>query len=142
MSLPVSDLVPFVTGLYKDVRDVLYETAVRVKERMAVAGKPISYPVQWDSEKQRRAFFATDGFGGGIPYQRKGRYEASFQVQRYELGTRVFSDHPSGAVAGMPHGWQSRIHRNRYPHLVTVLFEELTKIPQEISNKFSVRSNQ
>lgn len=29
-------------------------------------------PYQWQSEKQRRAYFATDGFGGGIPYQRTG----------------------------------------------------------------------
>lgn len=27
-------------------------------------------PYQWTSEKQRRAFFATDGFGRGIPSQR------------------------------------------------------------------------
>ena len=27
-------------------------------------------PYEWQSDKQRRAFFATDGFGGGIPYQR------------------------------------------------------------------------
>lgn len=29
-------------------------------------------PYQWQSEKQRRAYFASDGFGGGIPYQRTG----------------------------------------------------------------------
>jgi hypothetical protein len=27
-------------------------------------------PYQWQSEKQRRAYFATDGFGAGIPYTR------------------------------------------------------------------------
>lgn len=27
-------------------------------------------PFVWSSEKQRRAYFATDGFGGGIPYSR------------------------------------------------------------------------
>ena len=29
-----------------------------------------SNPYKWTSEKQRRAFFATDGFGGGIPHER------------------------------------------------------------------------
>ena len=29
-------------------------------------------PYQWQSEKQRRAYFATDGFGAGIPYRRTG----------------------------------------------------------------------
>ena len=35
-------------------------------------------PYQWQSEKQRRAFFATDGFGGGIPYQRTGELSAGW----------------------------------------------------------------
>lgn len=28
------------------------------------------YPIQWKSLKQKRAFFATNGFGHGIPYKR------------------------------------------------------------------------
>ena len=27
-------------------------------------------PYKWQSEKQRKAYFASDGFGGGIPYKR------------------------------------------------------------------------
>lgn len=38
------------------------------------------YPIEWQSERQRRAFFATDGFGRGIPYRRTGRVQASWQV--------------------------------------------------------------
>lgn len=34
---------------------------------------PVFRPIQWKSEKQRRAFFATDGFGGGIPTRRTGK---------------------------------------------------------------------
>jgi hypothetical protein len=30
-------------------------------------------PYKWQSEKQRRAYFATNGFGGGIPYKRTGK---------------------------------------------------------------------
>lgn len=32
-------------------------------------GGPI-YPLRWKSARQRRAFFATNGFGGGIPHRR------------------------------------------------------------------------
>ena len=32
----------------------------------------VHYPIEWTSDKQRKAFFATDGFGGGIPYKRSG----------------------------------------------------------------------
>lgn len=30
----------------------------------------VKYPIRWASERQRRAFFATNGFGRGIPTQR------------------------------------------------------------------------
>jgi hypothetical protein len=35
-------------------------------------------PYKWQSEKQRRAYFATDGFGGGIPYRRTGKSKQWF----------------------------------------------------------------
>lgn len=31
---------------------------------------PVKYPIMWTSEKQRRAYFASNGFGRGIPYRR------------------------------------------------------------------------
>lgn len=39
---------------------------------------PVKYPIQWTSEKQRRAFFATDGFGKGIPTKRRGKLGKSW----------------------------------------------------------------
>lgn len=41
------------------------------RDLMALTPGPVRYPIQWTSEKQRRAYFATDGFGKGIPYKRK-----------------------------------------------------------------------
>lgn len=127
----------FVLGLFTDVREVLYETASRVKERMSVEGKPVRYPINWDSERQRRAFFATNGFGRGIPYQRTNAYRFGWKVERVALGSNLSNRHPAGAIGGTP-TWQSSIHRDRWPHLLTVLFEELARIPAEISNKFKV----
>ena len=84
-------------------------------------GKPIAYPVQWDSERQRRAFFATDGFGRGIPYKRTGRYVRSFRVvktgrgndRRYSL---VNAWPKTKYVGGDTRGkQQSRIHKGRWP---------------------------
>lgn len=40
------------------------------------------YPIEWQSERQRRAFFATKGFGKGIPYQRTGKLQNSWEVQK------------------------------------------------------------
>ena len=52
----------FVTKFPNGTMRVLEGTVRRVQNRMNVEGKPITYPVQWDSPKQRRAFFATNGF--------------------------------------------------------------------------------
>jgi len=142
MSLPISELKPFVNGLFVDIREVLFETATNIKVRMSEPGKPITYPVQWDSEKQRRAFFATNGFGKGIPYTRNGGYERSYAVARLPQGASLHAPHPAGAIGGTASGWQSRIHRGRWNHLLTVLFQELAKIPDAISNKFTARSRE
>lgn len=39
---------------------------------VAVEPGPVHYPIRWKSRKQQRAYFATDGFGQGIPYRRTG----------------------------------------------------------------------
>jgi hypothetical protein len=50
-------------------------------------------PYQWQSEKQRRAFFATKGFGKGVPSQRTGElsrgWQASVDPYRKTLFNRV-----------------------------------------------------
>jgi len=42
---------------------------------------PVVYPIEWASERQRRAFFATNGFGHGIPYRRTHRYAEGWRVE-------------------------------------------------------------
>jgi hypothetical protein len=42
---------------------------------------PVSRPIEWQSERQRRAYFATDGFGGGIPSRRSGKLLRGFRVE-------------------------------------------------------------
>lgn len=51
-----------------------------VMEQVAPYPGPVRYPIEWQSERQRRAFFATDGFGSGIPYQRTGRLYAGWRT--------------------------------------------------------------
>jgi hypothetical protein len=43
-------------------------------------GSP-QYPIRWKSEKQRRAFFATNGFGRGVPSQRTGALARGWTVE-------------------------------------------------------------
>lgn len=138
----ISALPEFLKGFLVDVRQVMIETAYRVKTRMAEPGAPSSSPKEWDTDRQRKAFFASDGFGGGVPYERTGAYQASWTVERQPLGAVLYAPHPAGAIGGMPSGnlWQSSIHRGRWNYLPRILFEEIGKIPTEIANRFEIRS--
>jgi len=113
---------------------VLEDTARDIQERMNVPGDPITYPVNWDSAKQRRAFFATNGFGGGIPHERSNIPHWTV-TKAFENEVDLFGRHAAGPVFGlMPSGawWQSRIHRGRWVVLKDVLYEELGKMPARI----------
>lgn len=116
----------------------LKKTVLEIQSRMSVDGQPIRYPVQWDSQRQRKAFFATEGFGKGIPTQRTGGYRQGWKVQPLQFGYKLENRHPAGAIGGLTSGWQSRIHRGRWPYLLQVLFEELSKLPTHLSNALKV----
>jgi hypothetical protein len=53
----------------------------QVIEKLRVIPPKPNYPLRWKSEKQRRAFFATNGFGKGIPYRRTGELAEGWQTE-------------------------------------------------------------
>lgn len=57
------------------------------RELEALTPGPAKHPIMWTSEKQRRAFFATNGFGRGIPTKRMGGIEDGWEVR-----TRIEQD--------------------------------------------------
>ncbi|RPI91530.1 MAG: hypothetical protein EHM39_14475 [Chloroflexi bacterium] len=62
-------------------REVRPFVSHQVDLRLRRAPGSVHYPIQWTSEKQRLAFFASDGFGHGIPYQRKDQLQKEWQVR-------------------------------------------------------------
>jgi len=54
-------------------------------DQLRQAPPPVKYPIQWTTEKQRRAFFATDGFGRGIPTRRTGAMQRGI-TQQLDIG--------------------------------------------------------
>jgi hypothetical protein len=91
---PFTQIPAFILGLFTDTRDILFETASRVKDRISEEGEPVRYPIQWDTERQRRAYFATNGFGAGIPYKRTHAMRLGIQTERVPLGTNLRIPHP------------------------------------------------
>lgn len=50
------------------------------KDRLRRKPGKVRYPIRWTSERQRRAYFATNGFGGGIPSKRTDRMINAWEV--------------------------------------------------------------
>ena len=149
--------IAFLRGLIgrwgKSAEESVEETLNEIKRQMSVSGKPIVYPVQWDSEKQRRAFFATDGFGAGIPYRRTDAYVNGWKIAKMPSGLSLSNAHPAGAIGGTLTGkasgamfgasltsWQSKIHRGRWPAFLPIVLEELTKLPRKIIDRMTIRT--
>ena len=66
-----------------------------VQKLAAQPGKP-KYPIRWKTERQRRAFFATNGFGRGIPTQRTDALSSAWQSRLVDIPdgqeAQVFND--------------------------------------------------
>lgn len=126
------------------------ETAGNIRSEMQVTppARNQNDPVNWDSTKQKIAFFASDGFGEGIPYVRQGSYPQSFQVAVLPMGAKISAKSPAGAIGGtlgasgatisdlgQLESWQSEIHKGRWKPLLPVARAQLGKLFGRIVTK-------
>lgn len=63
-------------------------------------------PYQWQSEKQRRAYFATNGFGAGIPSQRTDKLKDSWSFKESNSNWTMVKIENSAPYAGYVQGKQ------------------------------------
>ena len=87
------------------------------------AGLRIGYPVKWDNERQRRAFFASKGFSRGIPTGRSGGYQRGWDVVVSGENFSLLNRYP-GAILICWYAKvnrQSSIHMNRWIMFKTVI---------------------
>lgn len=114
-------------------RKRIYEAMKRAQAILRIPKSRPRSPIQWDSVRQRKAFFASDGFGRGIPTRRTGRslkWEISPTGTGYTL--RNSADHaryPYGLHDG---SGQSRIFAADYPLFSEVVENEIEGLPEDI----------
>ena len=112
----------------------VYRTAQRIVSRLKQPGSPISYPVHWDSDKQRVAFFASGGFGRGIPTVRSGETNGAWTLTSLSNGYEI-DNQSSGSlfVYGDLFGrGQSLIHKDRWPLFKDVVDDEVGNLPDDV----------
>jgi len=85
----------------------------RLRQEPPRRNYPTDYPLEWTSDRQRRAYFATDGFGAGIPYRRTHELVSRWQVRaNYQNGLSSISIWNPSPVARYVVGKdQQRFHR-------------------------------
>lgn len=116
-------------------RKRIYEAMRRAQAILKTPKSRPRYPIQWDSVKQRRAFFASDGFGRGIPTRRTGRslqWQISNTGSGYTLSNSAdYARYPYGLHDG---SGQSRIFEGDYPLFSQVVENEIEGLPKEIED--------
>jgi hypothetical protein len=129
----------------KDVSD----TIVRLMKR---AGLPVRYPIHWDSPKQQRKYFATQGFGKGIPYHRTDGYINAWQSKAIPGGGQAENiGHKALMLAGSPSGniigskvtasGQSHIQAGRWQLIKPVIEYVVSKLPEKLLRALKVSAN-
>jgi len=133
----------------------IYTAMVKIRKAMKTPGLPITYPVQWDSSKQRKAFFATKGtFIRGytgpsmIPTRRTDAYLKAWKVIKlqgdvdgYAVGNPL--SHAS-FIGGGPRSFkgttQSRIHRGRWPLFSVTWRKVIEKLPKAVRDGLRIEA--
>lgn len=86
-------------------------------ELLRVVSKPpgvVKRPIQWASEKQRKAYFASNGFGKGIPYKRSGKLSRGWEVKYTFSGSEgiISLENPASITPYLQGSLQQPFHRN------------------------------
>lgn len=95
---------------------------------MQEPGKRITYPVQWDSDKQRKYVMALLRESGNLPYQRTGAYVGAWTLLAQRKPVRVELSNASPSAEYMCGKRQSRIHQGRW----NVLADEYNRVAREL----------
>lgn len=102
-TLTVTDNVGDIGGFLDGYRDTAAQTFVgtvaqmrpQAMQALGITPGPVKRPIEWTSQKQRMAFFASDGFGKGIPFVRAthgpGNVQGSWYMKAMINGVDVSS---------------------------------------------------
>lgn len=134
------------TEVPKIGRKRIYEKLREAKSILATPAPRPTYPINWDSERQKRAFFATGGFGKGIPYTRRGTggMAASWKLEREGEGWKLYNDQSAAVyVFGNYEGArQSNIHAGRHPLMQPTIEAKIQELPPDIEEHIGYYARQ
>jgi len=120
-------------------RQGIYDLMLDVRAIMRNPGVPPSYPIHWDSDKQRRFVLAMLREAGNLPYRRTDALPRAWDIERLPAGYRLYN--PKEAAVYLYGNYegarQSRIHEGRHPVAQEIIELGLSRLPQEIEQHIS-----
>jgi hypothetical protein len=115
--------------------DRLFGAAQNLVERMQKPGSKPPPHIDWDTIRQRTAFFASKGFGGGVPHVRTDKYVRGWSVvSNTKQSVTVMNSMPGAKyISGLQDGTgQSRMHAGRWTLLRDALDAVLEALPRAL----------
>jgi len=124
----------------KIARKDIYTSMLNVRRIMRTPGKKPTYPIQWDSDKQRRYVLAMLRAANNLPYTRTDQLPRGWIIERAgENGYKLYNPAPAAVyVYGNLEGErQSKIHEQRWPVMQEVVEAAILELPPAIESHIS-----
>lgn len=119
-------------------RQGIYDKLLPVRTALRKPGARPSYPIKWDSERQRRFVMAMLRAMDQIPYRRQGS-SSRWELVKLDKGYRF--EHPGAHAVYLWGDYdgsrQSRIHEGRWPAMQPLVEAAIQQMPPEIENKIT-----
>jgi hypothetical protein len=121
--------------LPKIAKSRLQEAGREIIRRMSIAGKRITYPVDWESTKQRvKVIILILRRQGRLPYTRTGHHQRGWKMEATANGVKVYNAFKGSKYlyGTMRSKRQSSIHVGRWPILRTVYDSVIKSLPKKV----------
>ena len=125
-------------------RKRIYDMMRNVLKLLRTPGKKPSYPINWDSDRQRRYVLAMLRAQDNLPYRRTDALPRGWEIVSTDKGYRLENPAPAAVyVYGNYEGErQSRIHEGRHPIFQEVVEEAIQELPPDIEEHITYYARQ
>jgi len=124
----------------KIARKDIYDALRGARKIMSTPGRKPTYPIDWDSDKQRRYVMAMLRAANNIPYRRTDELPKGWTIER--AGANGYMLHNPAPAAVYVYGnyegrRQSHIHEGRHPVAQETVEAAIQRLPDDIEQYIS-----
>lgn len=125
-------------------RKRIYDMMRDVLKILKTPGKKPTYPIKWDSDRQRRYVIAMLRARDNLPYRRTDALPRGWDIARVDKGYRLANAASAAVyVYGNYEGErQSSIHEGRHPVFQEIVEEAIQELPPDIEQHITYYARQ